>query len=68
MVNKTTQIVVFLLIQLVIGCFASSNKMSHFDDMKIVSFVVNYWHYIAVGFNQTQLSYDHFISCKIEAF
>ena len=68
MVNKITQVLVFLLIQLVIGCLASSNETSHFDGVKMVSFVVADWHYIAVDSNQNQLFYNDFISYKINAF
>ena len=52
MVNKTTQVLVFLLIQLVIGCLASSNEISHFDDLKIASFSVSDLQYVAVNFEQ----------------
>ena len=52
MVNKTTQVLVFLLIQLVIGCLASSNETSHFDDLKIASFSVSDLQYVAVNFEQ----------------
>ncbi|MEC8677616.1 MAG: hypothetical protein VXX85_02040 [Candidatus Margulisiibacteriota bacterium] len=68
MVNKITQVLVFLLIQLVIGCLASSNETSHFDGGKMASFVVADWHYVAVDFNQNQLFYNDFLSYKIKAF
>ena len=68
MVNKIIQALVFLLIQLVIGCLASSNEASHFDGFKMASFAVQDWHYVVVDFNQNQLSYNDFLSNKINVF
>lgn len=68
MVNKMTQVLVFLLIQFVVGCLASSNESTHFNGVKIASFVVADWHYIAVDFNQNQIFHNDFMTCKINVF